>query len=195
MDSQKRQLQSPKTWGKRLKTWRDRGFAWMGVVVILISTAALSVFFVMQQATASNTDNSLAANTPPACTDNGTEPTLPVPDVYKPAGSVSSLQVTDLAIGSGTPAKAGDCLVVKYYGTLASNGTKFDENFTEPTAFAFTLGQGQVIQGWDQGLVGMKPGGTRRLVIPAALAYGSQGSGVIPPNADLVFVVKLLRIQ
>ena len=67
MDSQKRQLQSPRTWQRRLKQWRDRGFAWMGVIVILISTAALSVFFVMQQATASNTDNSLAANTPPAC--------------------------------------------------------------------------------------------------------------------------------
>jgi FKBP-type peptidyl-prolyl cis-trans isomerase FkpA len=167
----------------------------MGVIIIVISTAALSVFFVIQQATASNSDNSLAANTPPACVDNGTEPTLPAPDVYKPAGTVASLQTADLVVGSGTAAKAGDCLIVKYYGTLAADGTKFDENFTQPTAFAFTLGQGQVIPGWDQGLVGMKVGGTRRLVIPAALAYGSQGSGTIPPNADLVFVVKLLKIQ
>ena len=93
-------------------------------------------------------------------------------------------------------AKVGDCLVVKYYGTLASNGTKFDEDFTDTTALAFTLGQGQVIPGWDQGLVGMKVGGTRRLAIPAAQAYGSQSpTAAIPANSDLVFVVKLLRIQ
>jgi FKBP-type peptidyl-prolyl cis-trans isomerase len=85
---------------------------------------------------------------------------------------------------------------VKYYGTLASNGTKFDENFTDATAFAFKLGQGQVIEGWDKGMVGLKAGGTRRLVIPAAQAYGSQSpSAAIPANSDLVFVVKLLRIQ
>jgi peptidylprolyl isomerase len=84
---------------------------------------------------------------------------------------------------------------MKYYGTLATNGTKFDENFTDTTAFAFTLGQGQVIEGWDKGLVGMKAGGMRRLVIPAAEAYGSQAQGSIPANSDLVFVVKLLRIQ
>jgi len=84
---------------------------------------------------------------------------------------------------------------MKYYGTLAADGTKFDENFTNATAFAFTLGQGQVIQGWDKGLVGMKAGGMRRLVIPAAQAYGDQAQGSIPANSDLVFVVKLLRIQ
>jgi len=195
MDSQKRQLQSPKTWRGRLKTLRDRVFAWMGVIIIVISTAALSVFFVIQQVTASKNDSNLAANTPPTCVDNNTEPTLPVPEIYKSDGAVSNLQTTDLEQGNGAAAKAGDCLVVKYYGTLASDGTKFDENFTQPSAFAFTLGQGQVIPGWDQGLVGMKADGTRRLVIPAALAYGSQGSGAIPPNSDLVFVVKLLKIQ
>jgi FKBP-type peptidyl-prolyl cis-trans isomerase len=100
-----------------------------------------------------------------------------------------------VSVGNGAVAKNGDCLVVKYYGTLASNGVKFDENFTQPTAFAFTLGQGQVIQGWDQGLVGMKVGGERRLVIPANLAYGSTGSGAIPANAALVFDVRLLKIK
>jgi FKBP-type peptidyl-prolyl cis-trans isomerase len=85
---------------------------------------------------------------------------------------------------------------MKYYGTLATTGVKFDENYTEATAFAFTLGGGQVIEGWDKGLVGMKVGGTRRLVIPAAQAYGSQSpSAAIPANSDLVFEVKLLRIQ
>jgi len=85
---------------------------------------------------------------------------------------------------------------MKYYGTLASDGTMFDENYTKPEGFAFRLGSGQVIKGWDQGLGGMKVGGERRLVIPAALGYGEAGSPPkIPANADLVFVVKLERIQ
>ena len=84
---------------------------------------------------------------------------------------------------------------MKYYGTLASDGTLFDENYTKDTSFSFKLGAGQVIQGWDKGLLGMKVGGERRLVIPSELAYGESGQGAIPANADLVFVVKLLRIQ
>ncbi|MGI0135305.1 MAG: FKBP-type peptidyl-prolyl cis-trans isomerase, partial [Candidatus Micrarchaeaceae archaeon] len=131
-----------------------------------------------------------------ACTDKQTEQTISAPEIYMPKGTVSSLQTIDLTQGTGTAAKAGDCLVVKYYGTLASNGQRFDDNFGNTSGFAFLVGQGQVIPGWDEGLVGMKAGGTRRLVIPAALAYGSQSpSAAIPANSDLVFVVKLLRIQ
>jgi FKBP-type peptidyl-prolyl cis-trans isomerase len=106
------------------------------------------------------------------------------------------LQSTDLQEGNGKAAKNGDCLVMKYYGTLASNGNKFDENFTKPEGFKFQLGAGQVIKGWDQGLQGIKVGGTRRLVLPSDLAYGSRGAGsTIPPNSDLVFVVKLESIK
>ncbi|PID30967.1 peptidylprolyl isomerase [Candidatus Saccharibacteria bacterium] len=123
------------------------------------------------------------------------EAVLPAPEVYKPEGDVTELQTTDLSEGVGEPVKAGDRLVMKYYGTLASDGTVFDENYTKETAFPFTLGSGQVIKGWDQGLVGMKPGGERRLVIPSELAYGETERGSIPANADLVFVVKLLRVQ
>lgn len=130
-----------------------------------------------------------------ACSDANTEAALPTPDIYKPSGAVTALQTTDLTEGAGAAAKAGDCLYVKYYGTLAKNGAKFDENFTSSSAFAFTLGQGQVIQGWEQGVVGMKVGGMRRLVIPASLAYGSAAQGSIPANSDLVFVVKLLGIK
>jgi len=86
--------------------------------------------------------------------------------------------------------------VVKYYGTLAKDGKKFDENFTQPTAIQFTLGAGNVIPGWDEGLVGMKVGSVRRLAIPAAKAYGETSpSADIPANSDLVFVVKLLKIK
>lgn len=130
------------------------------------------------------------------CTDTAERPPIATPEVFRPEGRVSELQVTDLEPGDGPEAKSGDCLIVKYYGTLASDGSMFDENFTTPSAFALALGQGLVIQGWDQGLVGMKANGTRRLVIPAALAYGSASpSEKIPADSDLVFVVKLLEIK
>jgi len=169
---------------------RDRIFAGLGAFLFLASACALTIFVIM------NPGNDTTASTnQQACEANGTYETLPVPDVYKPDGDVTTLQATDLEQGTGAAAKSGDCLIVKYYGTLASDGTKFDENFTDTTAFAFTLGQGQVIEGWDQGMAGMKAGGTRRLVIPSDLAYKDQAQGSIPANADLVFVVKLLKIQ
>ncbi|MBL8121712.1 FKBP-type peptidyl-prolyl cis-trans isomerase [Candidatus Saccharibacteria bacterium] len=130
------------------------------------------------------------------CEAKSTEEVLPQPEAFIAEGTATELQKTDLSQGDGAEAKNGDCLVMKYYGTLASDGTMFDENYTTAIGFAFTLGSGQVIQGWDQGLVGMKVGGERRLVIPANLGYGEAGSPPkIPANADLVFVVKLLRIQ
>ncbi len=171
---------------------RDRLFAGAGAVLFLASASTLTILVIVS----SGSSNSTAQDsTQTACTSSQTEQALPVPDAYKPDGAVGSLQITDLTDGSGPAAKSGDCLVVKYYGTLASDGTKFDEDFTDTTAFTFTLGQGQVITGWDQGLVGMKAGGEQRLVIPAALAYGDQAQSSIPANSDLVFVVKLLRIQ
>lgn len=160
--------------------------------MFLASACALTLFVIFQPSS-DTTNNTTTAQQ--ACTDNKTEEKLPVPDIYKPDGAVADLQTTDLIPGTGQAAKDGDCVVVKYYGTLASNGTKFDEDFTDTSGFAFVLGQGSVITGWDKGLVGMKVGGTRRLVIPASQAYGSQAAGSIPANSDLVFVVKLERIQ
>lgn len=171
---------------------RERIFAGFGAFLFLASASALTIFVIMNPGSDSTANQ---ASQQSACVDNQSEPTLPVPDVYKPAEPVTELQSTDLTQGSGPAAKDGDCLIMKYYGTLASDGTKFDEDFTDTTAFAFTLGQGMVIEGWDKGLVGMKAGGMRRLVIPAAQAYGDQAQGSIPANSDLVFVVKLLRIQ
>jgi FKBP-type peptidyl-prolyl cis-trans isomerase len=172
---------------------RDRIFAGFGAILFLGSACAVTALYVVSSrssSTASTTTNSQT------CSDTGkTETALAAPEIYKADGPVTALQSTDLLQGNGPASKSGDCLVVKYYGTLATNGTKFDEDFTDTTAFAFKLGQGQVITGWDTGMVGMKAGGLRRLVIPAAQAYGSQAQGAIPANSDLVFVVKLLRIQ
>jgi peptidylprolyl isomerase/FKBP-type peptidyl-prolyl cis-trans isomerase FkpA len=105
-----------------------------------------------------------------------------------PTSPSGQLVVEDIAVGTGATAAAGDSLTVNYTGTF-TDGRTFDSG-----KFTFALGAGQVIKGWDQGLVGMKVGGKRKLTIPPDLAYGSQGSGPIPPNTTLVFVVELLSI-
>ena len=105
----------------------------------------------------------------------------------------SGLRITDLVVGDGAEAVAGQTVVVNYRGTLA-NGTEFDSSYGRGP-FSFPLGGGRVIQGWDEGVAGIKVGGKRKLVIPPDLAYGERGAGgVIPPNATLTFEVELLRI-
>jgi peptidylprolyl isomerase len=173
---------------------RDRFFALMGAVLFFVTASALTLAVVISAVQESH-KNKAATESAAACEDTRTdEVTYAAPEAFTVTDKVSELQKTDIKTGNGAAAKDGDCLVMKYYGTL-TNGTLFDENYTKTTAFAFTLGSGQVIAGWDKGLVGMKVGGTRRLVIPAAQAYGSQSTGSIPANADLVFEVQLLRIQ
>lgn len=182
---------------------RDRVFAFTGAVLFLVTSAALTIAVIWQSTHQDSTDT--AANT----TNQNTSCQLTqvsaaagtAPSVYKTPDKVTQLQTTDLTEGTGQAAKNGDCLVVKYYGTVADSGTMFDEDFTKDTALQLPLGssdpQQQVIQGWEQGLVGMKAGGERRLVIPANLAYGANppAGSSIPANAALVFDVKLLKIQ
>ncbi|MGI8902619.1 MAG: FKBP-type peptidyl-prolyl cis-trans isomerase [Solirubrobacteraceae bacterium] len=105
--------------------------------------------------------------------------------------------VKDLIKGSGTAAKTGSSLTVNYVGVLFKGGQEFDSSWKTGKPFGpFPLGQGMVIPGWDKGLVGMKVGGRRELIIPSDLAYGKQGRPpTIPPNAALVFVVDLLAVS
>jgi FKBP-type peptidyl-prolyl cis-trans isomerase len=119
------------------------------------------------------------------------------PKVTPPTGPApSKLESKDLVAGTGTEAKAGDKLTVNYVGVLYKGGKEFDASWKRKEPFEFTLGQGQVIKGWDQGLVGMKVGGRRELVIPSELAYGKTGSPpTIPANAPLVFVIDLLNVS
>jgi peptidylprolyl isomerase len=120
------------------------------------------------------------------------------PKVPKATGTApKELQGSDVVTGTGAEAKSGDKVTVQYVGVLFANGKEFDTSWQKGrTPFELTLGQGQVIAGWDQGIPGMKVGGRRVLVIPSDLAYGAQGSPPsIPANAPLVFVVDLKKIS
>ena len=110
------------------------------------------------------------------------------------AQQAPKLLIDDLTVGTGTEAVAGKHVVVNYTGTL-TDGTVFDSSYTRGEPFPFDLGAGQVIAGWDQGLVGMKVGGKRKLVIPADLAYGDRAIGPIPANSTLIFEVELLEVK
>ena len=116
--------------------------------------------------------------------------------------NITELMKTDEAVGSGNEAVAGRNVTVHYTGWLYDDskedkkGRKFDSSRDRNDPFAFRLGGGQVIRGWDEGVAGMKVGGRRRLTIPPAFGYGAQGAGgVIPPNATLVFDVELLDVR
>ena len=116
----------------------------------------------------------------------------PVPDYELPKGDVTELESTDLTVGTGTEAKAGDCVVAYYHGTL-TDGTVFDSAFERGLPNRFSLLR--VIEGWQNGVPGMKEGGVRVLNIPSEQAYGSDGNPpVIEPDADLVFVVELVEV-
>lgn len=125
-------------------------------------------------------------------TDLSKKPSIPKAEGDAP----EDLQASDVVTGSGAVAKSGDEVEVNYVGVLFSNGKEFDSSWKRDEPFSFTLGQGGVIQGWDDGVVGMKVGGRRLLVIPADQAYGAQGQPpTIPPDAPLTFVVDLKKIK
>jgi peptidylprolyl isomerase len=140
--------------------------------------------------------------TPPAATTPTTAaaktptsgPLSTQPKVAVPSGAAPTTLVTkEIIKGTGPEAKAGQSVTVNYVGVLYHGGKEFDASWRRSEPFTFTLGQGQVIKGWDQGVAGMKVGGRRELIIPAELAYGKNGQPpTIPPNAPLVFVVDLL---
>jgi FKBP-type peptidyl-prolyl cis-trans isomerase len=139
-----------------------------------------------------------------ACSDSSgpSGPSDPATEVFAASLGVNIAQMTrksgslylqDLVVGTGAEATTGRSLRVTYTGWFV-NGTKFDSNVGQ-AALSFTLGVGQVIDGWDQGVAGMRVGGKRRLVIGSTLGYGASGSGPIPPNSTLVFDVELVGVQ
>ncbi len=131
-------------------------------------------------------------------TENNTMPNNQANQQTSPPASVEptqgGLQITDETVGTGAEATNGATLTMNYIGTL-TDGTKFDSSYDRNQPFNFTLGAGQVIPGWDQGIAGMKVGGKRKLIIPPSLGYGSQAAGSIPPNSTLIFEVELLDVK
>lgn len=119
----------------------------------------------------------------------------PTVEGTNPPAQTGELVVEDITVGEGAEAKSGSTITVHYLGTLA-DGTKFDSSYDRNEPFSFVLGEGKLIPGWEQGLMGMKAGGKRKLTIPPNLAYGANGiPNVIPPNSTLNFEVEMLEVK
>jgi FKBP-type peptidyl-prolyl cis-trans isomerase len=128
--------------------------------------------------------------------------TAPTPQESKLDAKITQLQQTDISVGSGAEAVPGKIAVVHYTGWLYDpasvdkKGRKFDSSLDRRSPFSFPLGGGRVIRGWDEGVVGMRVGGRRSLIIPPDMAYGSRGAGrVIPPDSTLIFEIELLDVR
>jgi len=134
-----------------------------------------------------------------ACGGSSGSSTTPAPDTSG-SSQVTTLQTIDTVTGTGAIANAGNIVTVNYTGWLynagsvAFHGSQFDTSVGK-SPFTFQLGAGSVIRGWDQGVVGMRVGGKRTLIIPSSLGYGASGTGPIPPNAALVFDVELISVK
>ena len=170
------------------------------IVVILVGIAVW--FFVQKAKSVVPADQALGLNSETKskinADDNQTDESGTSLDLSKEGDWIkldSGLQYKDIVVGTGQESKSGDMIAAHYTGTL-KDGTKFDSSYDRGQPFAFLLGAGQVIQGWDIGLVGMKVGGKRKLIIPSELGYGEKGAGgAIPPNSILYFDVELMAVQ
>ena len=136
------------------------------------------------------TTGSQAGPTVPGSVDLTKKPVIVVPSASPP----TTLVIQDIVTGTGAQAQSGSSVTVQYVGVSYSTKQQFDASWDRNQPFPFQLGAGQVIQGWDRGVVGMKVGGRRQLVIPPDLAYGPQGSPPIGPNETLIFVIDLLSV-
>ena len=167
------------------------------IYVILLIFIGVAVWFFVQKS--ENSENSEAGKLIGQATTTPT-PMLQDNNISSPVAEVkwtkldNDLQYQDVVVGSGREAKPGDMVAAHYSGTLV-DGTKFDSSYDRGEPFAFILGGGMVIKGWDMGIEGMKVGGKRKLIIPPQLGYGAQARGPIPANATLLFDVELMAVQ
>lgn len=154
------------------------------IFTVIVIFVAIAVWFFMQK-----------TKEPQKVVDLGAELTpTPLTGASGPIKYENGLIVEDLSVGTGKTASNGDTLSAHYIGAL-EDGTKFDSSYDRGQPLEFVLGSGQLIQGWELGLVGMKEGGKRKLIIPPTLGYGAKGAGgVIPPNATLVFEIELVGV-
>ncbi len=187
----------------KILTKKEKVAVWVAVVVVLLMFVYAGVAFNnnQEQGTTDNTpviDNSVISTSTTALDISNSSTTLnKSSQTTKNMTQTLSdgLIITDETVGTGTEAKKGDTVTVNYTGTF-TDGKKFDSSLDAGrTPFSFTLGAGQVIAGWDEGVAGMKVGGKRKLVIPSSLGYGSSDYGPIPGGSTLVFEVELLGVK
>jgi FKBP-type peptidyl-prolyl cis-trans isomerase len=176
------------------------------IVLVIVFAGIVGIFLLSNQKTQSVNDLNLVPTiyptqapllpTPTSAIINQQEPASAsgAADMAKTTKTADGLEIQDITVGTGAEAKSGDTITVNYLGTL-TNGTKFDSSYDRNQPFTTQIGVGQVIKGWDEGMVGMKVGGKRKLTIPASLGYGSQDMGTIPPNSTLIFEVELLNVK
>ncbi len=168
----------------------------LAVVAVVALVGAVYLFSGDDDAsTTTSTSSTVAAGATTTVDPNAPTTTVPPkPEVSVPGANVDELKVTVLREGTGTGAVAGDTISVHYVGVLSTDGTEFDNSYDRGEPITIVLGAGQVIEGWDQGLVGAKVGSQLQLDIPADLAYGDTGQGDIPPGASITFVVDVMEI-
>lgn len=169
------------------------------IILVVVFIGIGGIFFLSNQKLSNENQLNLnptptlsnAIITPQVSQDNQTQKL----DINTFQASASGLRLRDEIIGTGQEVKAGDVVTVNYIGVL-STGTKFDSSYDRNQPFTTQIGTGQVIKGWDEGIVGMRVGGKRTLIIPPDLGYGVQGAGEsIPPNSVLIFQVELLEVR
>jgi peptidylprolyl isomerase len=175
------------------------------LIVIAVVALGLGTVFFLSNQKMENSQINLAPTTYPSLTPISTtaapvnaiiteQPATNSANMDNVITTADGLQMQDLIVGTGQEAKNGDTVTVNYLGTLL-DGTKFDSSYDRNQPFTTQIGVGQVIKGWDEGIVGMKVGGKRKLTIPASLGYGNQPAGSIPPNSTLIFEVELLGVK
>ena len=173
--------------------WVKRTAAGLGALLFLVTSLSLTILVIINMSKQNKTDTS--AQQPQ---DSSTAKLAGTKLLdFTPVAKVDSLQVIDTTPGTGDEVKAGDTITALYTGALAADGTIFDSSTDhggQPASFPLSGGPDGVIEGWVQGVPGMKVGGTRRLLIPAVQAYGADPPQGIPANADLVFDVQVLKI-
>jgi peptidylprolyl isomerase len=176
----------------------------LAIVIGVIALGIGGIFFLSNPRNQNTNDINLTPTVYPTETFQSPTPTTAIINQQETASSGANmgnittmpdgLQIQDLVIGTGKEARSGDTVTVNYLGTLL-DGTKFDSSYDRNTPFTTQIGVGQVIKGWDEGIIGMKVGGKRKLTIPPSLGYGAQDTGSIPPNSTLVFEVELLDVK
>lgn len=181
---------------------------YLAIAIIVVVVGLSALFFLQQKSIKNPLDNQMVNNFLPA-KPAAVTPLPSVTPIVSPTSTASvqpssqsgnmvtmtdGLKVQDLTVGTGSEVKPGDTVAVNYLGTL-ENGDKFDSSYDRNQPFVTQIGVGRVIKGWDKGIVGMKVGGKRKLIIPPGLGYGTQSAGSIPPNSTLIFEVELVAIK